>query len=213
MGGSTSHPLKTQIVGLLHAVQYLKPIVIIANGITIIFELVLGGSWNTREKRLKRRLTQFQFDALHSKYCWKIFQVIKNIVDDKNHVSIKVEKVAYNYSLIKIDCTNMVVIIPLIRELKKERNPNRFNTTSTNECLFLLLFLLLAATAAAAAEQSYKCIIYLELPLFLVLSVFVSLLLLFHHHLLVYCGSSVTPTLDVSSFSCCHLCLLLLQLY
>tara|TARA_B110001450_G_C17288525_1_gene346459 strand:+ start:374 stop:532 length:159 start_codon:yes stop_codon:yes gene_type:complete len=44
MGGSTSHPLKTQIVGLLHAVQYLKPIVIIANGITIIFELVLGGS-------------------------------------------------------------------------------------------------------------------------------------------------------------------------
>lgn len=44
MGGSTSHPLKAQIVGLLHAVQYLKPIVIIANGITIIFELVLGGS-------------------------------------------------------------------------------------------------------------------------------------------------------------------------
>lgn len=125
-------------------------------------------------------------------------------------MSIKVGKVAYNYSLIKIDCTNMVVIIPLIRELKKERS---FNTTSTSECLFLLLFLLLAATAAAAAEQSYKCIIYSELPLFLALSVFVSLLLLFHHHLLVYCGSSVTPTLDVSSFSYCHLCLLLLQLY
>jgi hypothetical protein len=40
----TSNPLKAQIVGLLHAVQYLKPVVIIANGITILFELVLGGS-------------------------------------------------------------------------------------------------------------------------------------------------------------------------
>ncbi|MGK3755190.1 MAG: hypothetical protein ACI8RD_007499 [Bacillariaceae sp.] len=49
MGGGqvvdqTSNPLKAQIVGLLHAVQYLKPVVIIANGITILFELVLGGS-------------------------------------------------------------------------------------------------------------------------------------------------------------------------
>jgi len=49
MGGavpdeSSSNPLKTQMVGLLHAVQYLKPVVIIANGITILFELVLGGS-------------------------------------------------------------------------------------------------------------------------------------------------------------------------
>ena len=37
-------PLKTQMVGLLHAVQYLKPVVILANGITILFELILGGS-------------------------------------------------------------------------------------------------------------------------------------------------------------------------
>jgi hypothetical protein len=42
--GQPSNPLKAQIVGLLHAVQYLKPVVIIANGITILFELVLGGS-------------------------------------------------------------------------------------------------------------------------------------------------------------------------
>jgi len=40
----TSSPLRAQIVGLLHAVQYLKPVVILANGITILFELVLGGS-------------------------------------------------------------------------------------------------------------------------------------------------------------------------
>jgi len=48
MGGAvpdqSSNPLKTQMVGVLHAVQYLKPVVIIANGITILFELVLGGS-------------------------------------------------------------------------------------------------------------------------------------------------------------------------
>lgn len=47
MGGSvpdqSSNPLKTQLVGLLHAVQYLKPVVILANGVTIIFELILGG--------------------------------------------------------------------------------------------------------------------------------------------------------------------------
>ena len=49
MGGgavqeTASNPLRAQIVGLLHAVQYLKPVVIIANIITIIFELILGGS-------------------------------------------------------------------------------------------------------------------------------------------------------------------------
>jgi hypothetical protein len=47
-GGSvpdqSSNPLKAQIAGLLHAVQYLKPVVIVANGITIVFELILGGS-------------------------------------------------------------------------------------------------------------------------------------------------------------------------
>jgi hypothetical protein len=48
MGGSvpdeSSNPLKTQMVGLLHAVQYLKPVIILANCITILFELILGGS-------------------------------------------------------------------------------------------------------------------------------------------------------------------------
>jgi len=48
MGGSvadqSSNPLRGQIVGLLHAVQYLKPIVILANCVTIAFELILGGS-------------------------------------------------------------------------------------------------------------------------------------------------------------------------
>eukprot|EP00536_Pseudo-nitzschia_multiseries_P003022 jgi/Psemu1/301723/fgenesh1_kg.43_\ len=39
-----ANPLKTQMIGLLHAIQYLKPVVIIANLITIIFELILGGS-------------------------------------------------------------------------------------------------------------------------------------------------------------------------
>lgn len=36
-------PVKAQIVGLLHAVQYLKVPVIVANAITILFEIVLGG--------------------------------------------------------------------------------------------------------------------------------------------------------------------------
>ena len=48
MGGTvpdqSANPLKMQLVGLLHAVQYLKPVVIIANGITIVFELILGGN-------------------------------------------------------------------------------------------------------------------------------------------------------------------------
>ena len=48
MGGSvadqSSNPMKAQIAGLLHAVQYLKPVIVVANSITIIFELILGGS-------------------------------------------------------------------------------------------------------------------------------------------------------------------------
>mmetsp|Transcript_8614 Transcript_8614/g.25517 ORF Transcript_8614/g.25517 Transcript_8614/m.25517 type:complete len:82 (-) Transcript_8614:332-577(-) len=40
----SSNPLKTQMIGLLHAMQYLRPVVIVANLITIIFELILGGS-------------------------------------------------------------------------------------------------------------------------------------------------------------------------
>ena len=42
-GGSDSTPLKAQIVGLLHAVQYLKIPVITANIITIMFEIFFGG--------------------------------------------------------------------------------------------------------------------------------------------------------------------------
>jgi uncharacterized protein with PQ loop repeat len=42
IGGTT--PLRTQLVGLLHAVQYLKVPVIAANIITIVFELLLGGT-------------------------------------------------------------------------------------------------------------------------------------------------------------------------
>jgi hypothetical protein len=38
-----ANPLQAQLVGLLHAVQYLKVPVIIANIITITFELLLGG--------------------------------------------------------------------------------------------------------------------------------------------------------------------------
>jgi len=45
MGGSPSeHPLKNQAVGLLLAVQYLKVPVIVANCLTIFFEILLGGS-------------------------------------------------------------------------------------------------------------------------------------------------------------------------
>mmetsp|Transcript_7576 Transcript_7576/g.10871 ORF Transcript_7576/g.10871 Transcript_7576/m.10871 type:complete len:83 (+) Transcript_7576:65-313(+) len=36
-------PLKAQMIGLLQAVQYMKVPVIVANCITIIFELILGG--------------------------------------------------------------------------------------------------------------------------------------------------------------------------
>ena len=36
-------PVKSQIIGLLHAVQYLKVPVIVANGLTIVFEIFFGG--------------------------------------------------------------------------------------------------------------------------------------------------------------------------
>jgi immediate early response 3-interacting protein 1 len=39
-----SNPLRTQAVGLLHAVQYLKVPVIACNIVMIIFELLLGGA-------------------------------------------------------------------------------------------------------------------------------------------------------------------------
>jgi immediate early response 3-interacting protein 1 len=37
-------PLKAQLVGMLHAVQYLKVPVIACNVVTILFELLLGGT-------------------------------------------------------------------------------------------------------------------------------------------------------------------------
>jgi uncharacterized protein with PQ loop repeat len=37
-------PLQVQAIGLLQAVQYLKVPVIVANAVTIIFELILGGT-------------------------------------------------------------------------------------------------------------------------------------------------------------------------
>lgn len=41
---AVSHdPLRSQLIGLLHAVQYLKVPVIVANGITILFEIFFGG--------------------------------------------------------------------------------------------------------------------------------------------------------------------------
>ena len=44
-GGPDSHvPLQSQIVGLLHAVQYLKVPVIACNAVTIVFEMLLGGT-------------------------------------------------------------------------------------------------------------------------------------------------------------------------
>ena len=41
--GINPSPLKTQAVGLLQAVQYLKLPVIVANMIVIVFEILLGG--------------------------------------------------------------------------------------------------------------------------------------------------------------------------
>jgi hypothetical protein len=43
MGGHADSPLQAQVVGLLHAVQYLKVPVMVANTITIIFEIFFGG--------------------------------------------------------------------------------------------------------------------------------------------------------------------------
>ena len=42
VAGGGDNPLKANIVGLLHAVQYLKMPIIAANAITILFELILG---------------------------------------------------------------------------------------------------------------------------------------------------------------------------
>lgn len=42
-GGGGEVPLRAQVVGLLHAVQYLKVPVIACNLITIVLELLLGG--------------------------------------------------------------------------------------------------------------------------------------------------------------------------
>jgi uncharacterized protein with PQ loop repeat len=43
-GGMAQKPIHAQIVGLLHAVQYLKVPVIFCNIITIFFEILLGGA-------------------------------------------------------------------------------------------------------------------------------------------------------------------------
>lgn len=40
----SQRPLQVQAIGLLQAVQYLKVPVIAANAITIIFEMILGGT-------------------------------------------------------------------------------------------------------------------------------------------------------------------------
>lgn len=40
----SERPLRVQVIGLLQAVQYLKLPVIVANLLTVIFELLLGGS-------------------------------------------------------------------------------------------------------------------------------------------------------------------------
>lgn len=40
----SERPLQVQVIGLLQAVQYLKVPVIAANAITIIFEMILGGT-------------------------------------------------------------------------------------------------------------------------------------------------------------------------
>ena len=44
MGGHAASPMQTQMVGLLHAVQYLKVPVIACNIITIFIELLFGGA-------------------------------------------------------------------------------------------------------------------------------------------------------------------------
>jgi immediate early response 3-interacting protein 1 len=44
MGGHAASPMQTQIVGLLHAVQYLKVPVIACNIIAIFIEMLFGGT-------------------------------------------------------------------------------------------------------------------------------------------------------------------------
>ena len=41
---ATQRPLQAQMVGLVHAVHYLKVPIIVCNVITIIFEMLLGGT-------------------------------------------------------------------------------------------------------------------------------------------------------------------------
>ena len=41
---ATQRPLQAQLVGLVHAVHYLKVPIIVCNVITIIFEMLLGGT-------------------------------------------------------------------------------------------------------------------------------------------------------------------------
>jgi len=43
-GAGDNVPLRAQLVGLLHAVQYLKVPVIACNVITIVFEMIIGGA-------------------------------------------------------------------------------------------------------------------------------------------------------------------------
>ena len=43
-GAGDAVPLRAQIVGLLHAVQYLKVPIIACNIVTIVFEMLLGGT-------------------------------------------------------------------------------------------------------------------------------------------------------------------------
>ncbi len=40
----TDNPMKSQIIGFLHAVQYLKVPMIALNSVAIVFELLLGGA-------------------------------------------------------------------------------------------------------------------------------------------------------------------------
>jgi len=40
----SADPIKTQIIGLVNAVEYLRVPVVACNGITILFEMLLGGT-------------------------------------------------------------------------------------------------------------------------------------------------------------------------
>ena len=54
-GMNANNPLKAQMVSLLFAMQYLKPVVIVANFVTILFELILGGSWREGTNKTKHK--------------------------------------------------------------------------------------------------------------------------------------------------------------